>query len=179
MAIVDKDTLKSYFTTGSTPTQVQFENLIDSMKSVGYASLSVDSNATATTIAASSSDWSNKAQVTVFDTNGDSAGDLTPDHTNDHITVAEDGSFQCIASVSFSGGSNDNYSLSFFKNNGGTKLPGRASRVIGSGGDVGNVCVLSGTIDLSQNDTIELWIQNESASANCTIEDCVFSVVQQ
>lgn len=140
--------------------------------------ISVEGNATETTITSSSTDFTNKVQITVFDTNGISNPGVTPDHTNDHITVesGSDGNYEIAASVSFSGGANDIYSLAVFINNGATQIGERVTRKLGTGGDVG-VAAWTTIAALSGNDTVELWIQNESATDNVTIEDAMLCVV--
>jgi hypothetical protein len=40
----------------------------------------------------------NKVQVTAFDTNG-ASNLMTPDHTNDHITVIAPGDYLCAVSI--------------------------------------------------------------------------------
>jgi hypothetical protein len=80
-------------------------------------------------------------------------------------------------SLSFSGGANDIISGAFFKNNGATQIGPRWTRKIGSGGDVGHIChVVEGNLAL--NDTIEIWVQNESSTGNITVEDGSFDIVR-
>jgi len=138
-----------------------------------YGEIKVESNSTATSISSSSSDFSNKVQVTIFDTNGLSRG-TTPDHTNDHITVNDDGVYKVSAVISFSGGTGDTISFAVFKNNGATQLTTRGTRELGAT-DVGNATI-QGLADLSVNDTIELWIQNETNSTDVTIEDATLII---
>jgi hypothetical protein len=147
-----------------------------SSPSTGYGSISADSNATSTTFSGSSIDWSNKVQITVFDTNGASSSGVTPDHTNDHITTVNAGAYFLHASITFSGGSSNTYSFAFFKNNGATQLGNRTTRKLGTGGDVG-ACDISAAVELNANDTIELWVQNEGATTAAVIEDINFEVV--
>ena len=147
-----------------------------SSPSTGYGSIYADSNATTTTFSGASTDWTNKVQVTVFDTNGASSSGVTPDHTNDHVTVSNAGPYLLHASISFSGGSSDTLSFAFFKNNGATQLGNRTTRKLGTGGDVG-ACDISAAVDLSASDTVELWVQNESDTDAITIQDINFEVV--
>lgn len=132
--------------------------------------ISVEANATTTTFSGASTDFSNKSQVTIFDTNGQSTF-ATPDHTNDHITVNADGKRVIRAEVSFSGGSSDTYSFAIFKNNGATQLGARTTRKLGTGGDVGSASVQA-IADLTSGDTIELWMQNEDDTSAATVQDC-------
>jgi hypothetical protein len=141
----------------------------------GHASISVQSNVTTTTFSGSSSDFTNKSQITVFDTNGAAAQDVTPDHTNDHLTVDVAGTYAVYADISFSGGSTDTYSFALFKNNGATQLGARTTRKMGTGGDVGAAPALA-IVDLEVNDTVEVWIQNESSTGAATVQDAVLAV---
>ena len=143
----------------------------------GYGDIRVEGNVTETTISASSSDFSNKVQVTVFDTNGGSSQAVTPDHTNDHITIDTAGVYLIVLSVSISGGSNSTISLAFFKNNGATQVGARMTRKIGAGGDVGAGALVA-CASLSAADTLELWLQNESATTNVTVEDACLCVIK-
>ena len=178
MAFQEKSVLKGYFETSDIPTQTHFSDLIDSMKAIGYASIYVETNSTATTIASSSTDFSNKVQVTIFDTNG-AASDATPDHTNDHITIGEAGDYDIVATVSFSGANSATYSLGIFKNNGATQLGPRTTRKLGTGGDVGACVVASGVVTLAAADTVELWIQNEGGTGDPTVQDSILSVTRE
>ncbi len=139
-----------------------------------HGAISVEGNAVATTIAASSSDWTNAVQVTVFDTDGVSS-DTTPDHTNDHITITAAGDYKIEASISLSGNSGDVYSLAFFINNGATQVGSRGTRTVGAGVES---LPLVATATLSLNDTIELWIQNETAGNDATIQDAFLAVTK-
>ena len=140
-----------------------------------HGGISVESNATATTIGSSSTDFSNKVQVTTFDTNETASLGTTPDHTNDHITIDEPGDFSVSFAYSMSGGANDVISAALFKNNGATQITPRCTRKLDTGGNVG--CDgSSAVVTLAAADTVELWVQNESAAANVTVEDAVVTV---
>jgi hypothetical protein len=139
-----------------------------------YAAISAESNATTTTFSGTSSDWSQKSQVTIFDTNGTSS-QATPDHTNDHITIDLAGVYRIDICSSMSGGANDTISFAAFKNNGATKLGTRATRKLGAGGDVGAASV-SMIESLSANDTIEMWAQNEDDTDAVTFQDVCLMV---
>lgn len=146
--------------------------------SIASAEISAESNATTTTFSGSSTDFSNKVQVVIFDTDGPSEG-ITPDHTNDHITIATGygGKYLILVSISFSGGGNNVISFAAFKNNGATQITNRTTRKLGTGGDTGSA-VNVGIADLSAADTVELWIQNEAATTALTIEDVSFTVTR-
>lgn len=140
--------------------------------------ISIEQNTADTVISASSADFSNKVQVLVFDTNTPNNQGTTPDHTNDHITIIIPGQYFIHCGISFKNGANDIFSGAVFKNNGATQITTRFSRKIGAGGDVGSV-TCSGLATLAAGDTIELWIQNETAADDCIVTDgniAIFSV---
>ena len=143
--------------------------------SVAYGSITVESNAGATTITTGGNvDFSTKVQVGVFDTNG-TADDAVPDHTNDHITVGSTGAYLITAQVSLSGGNNDVISAAIFKNNGATQIGPRFTRTLNSAGAVG-VANLMAVEVLTAADTIELWVQNETDNDDVTIQDAALSI---
>tara|TARA_Y100000310_G_scaffold221989_1_gene223639 strand:- start:1317 stop:1862 length:546 start_codon:yes stop_codon:yes gene_type:complete len=129
-----------------------------------YGEVSVKDNATATSLTTQST-W---YQFVSFDTNGASEG-VTPDHTNDHLTIATAGTYEISANVSFLGSSNSDFELAVYKNN-GASLVGNAigKRAIGTGGDIGQFA-LSGLGALSATDTLELWVRcTDGASKEIT-----------
>ena len=143
-----------------------------------YGGIGAEGNSTATTIASPSSDFSNKAQITVFDTNAAASQGTTPDHTNDHITIDVDGAYLVTVNVSFRGASNNTtYSFAAFKNNGATQLGARSTRKVGTGGDVGSASQHA-IVSLVATDTVEVWIQNETQGSDVTIEDIILTVVR-
>lgn len=123
----------------------------------------------------------NKVQITSFTANGVS-NLMTPDHTNDHITITKAGVYKCNMSMhleSVGGGGADNYGYSVYKNNGATEFANLHGQrdLSGGGGDEGSVSV-SGLIDLAVNDTIEVWIWNNTNADNIIIDDINLSLVQ-
>jgi len=142
-----------------------------------YAELSAEGNATATTFGGASTDWTNKAQILIFDTNGDSSASV-PDHTNDHITVASTAAYMLGAAVSFSGGISDTYSFAFFINNGATQVSPRFTRKLGTGGDVGAAALVT-IVELTANDTVELWAQNENDTSDLIVEDITITAASK
>lgn len=142
-------------------------NIVKSVTAIGV--LTVEGNATATAISLSSTDFTNKVQFDQFDSAGLSVN-MTPEVVQNHIKVDKAGVYVVAFVYSFSGGSNDTYSGAVYINNGATKLNTRSTRKLGTGGDVG-VALLLATGSLVANDTIEPWFQNESGTADFTIED--------
>ena len=139
-----------------------------------YAELNNESNGTALTISASSSNFSNKVQVAFATANPTAEQGLDANNTQEHITVGTDGIYFVNATLSISGGGNDQLSFAVFTNNGATQLTARSTFKLDSAGAVTNV-VCSGIVSLSANDTLEVWIQNETSSSDCTVEDAAFS----
>ena len=121
-----------------------------------------------------------KAQILIFDTNGQS-NNMTPDHAQDHITVVKAGKYKIDTSISIknSSGAAHVISVEMWKNNGNTVFNNiHAGRTFSTGSDVGNM-TMSGIVDLAANDTIEMWITSDSASARTvTVEDVDFSAIQ-
>ena len=117
-----------------------------------YAEIYTINNATATTLTTQNT-W---YQVTIFTANGISQN-LTPDYTNDHITVTKDSAYKIIADISFTGDVNNTYQFQFKKNNGATDITSSMmERELGSTASVGAGAVTGGC-ECSNNDTIELW----------------------
>jgi hypothetical protein len=141
-----------------------------SSPSTGYGEISAEGNATTTTFSGSSSDFTNKVQVTIFDTDGISTTGVTPDHTNDHITIVNAGPYIVHTDITITGGNSNTISFGLFKNNGATQLGERATIKLNSASDEVAVS-LTHVVDLAANDTVELWVQNENHTTAITIED--------
>jgi hypothetical protein len=133
-----------------------------------------------TTLTITGSGIANKVQVTVFDTNGSSINS-TPDHTNDHITVDVAGKYLVTVSMSFESAGGTEYVLSggVWTNNGATQFQNvHMSRSLsGGGGDTGSSS-MSGICDFAVNDTVEVWVWNETNTNNVVIDDVTLSMVQ-
>lgn len=134
---------------------------------------------TSTTIAISITGKANKVQITSFTVDGVN-NNMTPNHTNDHITVVKAGMYLCTVSIhaeSTGGGGADNYGYSVYKNNGATEfanLHGQRN-LTGGGGDEGSMS-LSGIIDLAVDDTIEVWLWNNTNADDIIIDDINLSL---
>lgn len=138
-----------------------------------YAELNNESNGTVVTISASSSNFSNKVQV-AFATANPSEQGLDANNTQEDITVGADGIYFVNATLSVSGAGSDQLSFAVFANNGASQLTARSTFKLDSAGAVTNV-VCSGIVSLFATNTLEVWIQNESSSSDCTVEDAAFS----
>jgi len=123
----------------------------------------------------------NKVQITSFAVDGVS-NNMTPDHTNDHITVVKAGMYLCNVSMSVSSaaaGGADNIGFAVYKNNGATEFPNcHGHRTLGGGGTDRSSCSMSGIIDLAVDDTIEVWVWNEDSTDNLVVDDATLSLVQ-
>ena len=123
----------------------------------------------------------NKAQITSFDTDGPS-NNMTPDHTNDHITIIKAGHYLCTVSLhieSAGGGGADEFGFAVYKN-GGTGLFENCHghrKLAGGGGDIGAITI-SGILDLAIDDTIEVWCWNENSTDNLVVDDATLTLVQ-
>ena len=106
---------------------------------------------------------------------------MTPSHAQDHITVLKAGKYKIDTSISIknSSGAAHVISVEMYKNNGNVVFNNiHAGRTFSTGSDVGNM-TMSGIVDLAVNDTIEMWITSDSASARTvTVEDVDFSAIQ-
>jgi hypothetical protein len=132
-----------------------------------------------TTITISGTGIANKVQVTAFDTNGVS-NLMTPDHTNDHITVSEAGVYLCNISISAESAGGAAYEVGFavYKNNGATQFPNLHvhRNLSGAGGDTGSMS-MTGLITLAANDTVEVWVYNETNTSNVIVDDITMNLV--
>ena len=114
------------------------------------------------------------AQITVFDTNGLSRG-VTPDHTNDHLTILTTGTYEVSWSVSAenSGGVGLVLSTDLAINNNDSTFDNlHKHRTLSSGTDIG-VMASSGYVNLTEGDTLEMWV----TGSNGVAKDIVFSDV--
>ena len=131
-----------------------------------------------TTIAIAGTGIANKVQVTAFDTDGVS-NLMTPDHTNDHITIVKTGTYLVTVSThaESTGGTAYTMGLIVCKNNGATLLTNlHAHRSLsGGGGDTGSISI-SGLVSLTAADTIEVWCYNDTNTNDIIIDDMTLSI---
>jgi len=136
---------------------------------------------TDSTITIGSAGIANKVQVTSFAVNGESNGEDTPDHTNDHITVSADGKYHVVVSIAAESvaGAAAEFGFGVWVNNGATQKQNvHAHRdFAGGGSDVGSVG-MSGICDFSANDTVEVWLYNETNTQNIVVDDITLSMVK-
>lgn len=142
-----------------------------------YGGMSATNNSTETTITSAGT----PVQVGVFSSNSKS-NQMTPDHTTDDITVLKDGTYMInvAASVDTVSGSTDSYAeLTVRKNNGGEIVGGLVScrNMTGGGSNLGSLAA-NGITELEVNDTIEVWIENETNTDNYRIDNINLTVMQ-
>lgn len=134
------------------------------------------------TLTISGTGVANKVQITSFSVNGESNGSVTPDHTNDHVTVGKAGRYEVscrITAESAAAGGSAEIAASIFANNGVTRFTNttQGRKLTGGGGDVGFFDP-GGICPLSANDTVEVWIWNETNTDNIVIDDVTLTVKQ-
>jgi len=141
-----------------------------------YGEISAVSNSTETVIVAQGT----AVQVLIFDTNGCN-NRLTPDHTNDHLTIVDPGCYKIdvAATVNSVGGAGSRFEMTVRKNNGSTQVGAlHVDRNIeGGGGSSGSVS-MTGLADLVAGDTLEVWVENETNTANYILEDIVLTAIR-
>jgi hypothetical protein len=149
---------------------------LDTKTPKGYGGLSVNGNTNNLALAAQDT-W---YQYPYFDTNDPSLG-MTPDHTNDHITVGTTGVYFVSIDASFSGSVVTTFEVQMFINNGATGFPNvHFERKIGTGGDIG-AAPASGIVSLTSGDTVELWVERTDGggtSKNFLGRDVTISLIR-
>ena len=147
---------------------------VEDNSGVPYGEIKVVDNSTETTISASGT----PVQITIFDTNGESNGGTTPDHTNDHITINKAGRYMIniSATVNSVAGAASRFEMTCKKNNGASEIITHINRNLAGGGGESGVISMSGIADLAANDTIEVWIENETNTQNYVVEDISLAV---
>lgn len=141
-----------------------------------YGEIYAEGNSVETAIAVQNT-W---YQVTIFNANGQGNG-ATPDHTNDHITIATAGVYKVMVSLSLLSAAGPAFTLEgeVKTENGTTACPNiHFDRDLGGGGgDVGSAS-MSGMSAYSEGETVEVWVRNKSNTTNVIIEDVNLTVVQ-
>lgn len=102
-------------------------------------------------------------QYTGFTANGES-NNTTPDHTNDHITITQAGKY--LVTVALAARLDSNMGGGFITfhlnlNNGATEIT-KAPLVLNQVLDVNRAGAVTALLDLSANDTLELWGESSS-----------------
>ena len=135
-----------------------------------YGEVFVNDNTTVTSVSSAGF-----TQFLHFDTNGHNLNS-SPDHTENHIVIERAGVYMvdsCVNIKNSSGNAHD-IEVVISKNNNSVIFPNmRRHRTLGTGTDIGAIPIC-GHLDLAIDDTIELWITSDSASArDVNAEDVV------
>jgi hypothetical protein len=123
-----------------------------------------------------------KTQFVHFDSDGVSFGGVEPDHTNNHLTVPNDGIYfaACFLTVNNNAAQGHTFDVSVWKNKGSTELDQiHAHRTLTGGStDIGSIAIGS-LVPLSANDVLEVWATTGvAADRSVTISDCGLLAVQ-
>ena len=133
-------------------------------------------NSTETTITTAGT----KVQVTIFDTDGQ-ASNTSPSHSQDHITTTKAGIYLVTVSLTADSvsGAGAEFDFQVYKNNGATAFDNAHAHrsFAGGGGEIGSVSI-SGLIPLDANDTVEVWVTNDTNTQNIIVSDITLSLVQ-
>jgi len=119
-------------------------------------------------------------QVLDFDTNDPSRG-MVPDYTNGHVTIAKAGDYAIMVSVTINSvaGPASHAHVTVEKNDGASIIGGLLSaRDMAGGAGESGAMTLSGMVTLDVNDTIEVWVSNESTTDNYVMENVSLMVTQ-
>lgn len=131
------------------------------------------------TITITNTGIANKVQILVFDTDGVS-NLVTPDHTNDHITIVKTGIYYVSVNIHTESVGGVPYAIGFgvYKNNGANAITCLSShRHYSGGGSDCNSTTISGLASLTAANTLELWCWNETNTANIVVEDVTLTAV--
>jgi hypothetical protein len=128
-----------------------------------------EGNTTPTEIGGASTDFTQKVQVEVFDTEGP-ARHAGLNVINNCVDVIIPGLYHILASITFNDGGNTAIAFALFKNDGATRISSIAAMKLVTGMDLASVTVI-GLAQLEKGDTLELWCQNESAATDIIVRD--------
>lgn len=120
-------------------------------------------------------------QVLGFDTNGSSNRSVTPDHTNDHLTLGNAGTYDTRITVASRSAQSNKYLFMVRKNNGATAISDVMVHHVTNVADKVDTGSCAYPIGYSANDTLELWVKRTDGGAvakTITIEHVNLSVVQ-
>jgi hypothetical protein len=150
--------------------------VLDGIKKATHGDISAKDNVTETAIA----EIGTFVQVTIFETNGTSY-QMTPDHTNDHITVLQTGTYFVAVSCTIESVAGGAIEVDFevAKNNNAEMFDNLHfhRRLAGGGADIGSASC-SGIVSLTAADTLECWIANDTSTANIVVSDITLSAIR-
>ena len=104
----------------------------------------------------------------LFDTNGESNGNITPDSSNDHITVGVSGRYLVSYTWNGTAGSASKLNFHVAKNNMATSFNNTIGHILTVAGN--NNVASTAIINLSGGDTVELWVQRTTTGSNIAID---------
>jgi len=142
-----------------------------------FGEIYVRANATETAIAVQNT-W---YQITIFNANGESY-QTEPNHSNDHITILRAGMYLVMVSASLEspGGTGAaTFHVELKTNDSSNEFAGiHAHRdMAGGAGETGSIS-LSGLAEFAVDDTVELWLKNDTGTEDILVADVTLSVVQ-
>ncbi len=120
----------------------------------------------------------NKVQITAFNANDPSNG-TTPNNTTDDITILYAGDYHITVSATLESvsGSSAEFGYAVFINNGATEvLNMHGHRDIASGGGQAGSISMAGVATFAVNDTVEVWVWNETNTQNIVVDDISLSL---
>ena len=120
-------------------------------------------------------------QVVGFNADGESNGDVTPDQTNDHITVGEAGRYLISYSASIRSAASNVYDFEVKYNNGTTGLANSCTHRSTTVANKLGVIATTFIADLPASATIEMWVSRADGGAvakTITIEQINLNVLQ-
>lgn len=121
----------------------------------------------------------NKVQILAFSGNGPYSPSTVPDHTQDHITVGVTGRFKIDAHIGVKSAAGTGFlgGFSAYKNNGATEITNLHAHhdFVGGGGDSTTI-PLSGIVDLTSGDTLEVWTWNETNTTGLVINEITMNI---
>jgi len=108
------------------------------------------------------------AKLTCFTANGNSHG-MTPDHTDDSITVDVAGNYDILFQVSFSG--TNSSEVRFRLRIDGVEQDFGCTRKLGTGGDIGSASFLAPGVTLAVDEVISVYVETDGATDDLTVAD--------
>jgi hypothetical protein len=136
-----------------------------------YGGISVVANGNASVIAGAGT----YVQFTEFDTD-DPAALVTPAHSTDDLTIQVPGTYLIMFTANCEVTQNDQVHMEAKKNNGATSLAPCHSHTTGLGAGLKQALSGMGAVSLSIDDTVELWLANDTSADDITIEDACLTV---
>jgi hypothetical protein len=155
MTIRDKAELDALFADNSTGdiSPQDLRDLVDSLMGV-YGGLRMANNSTGQTVA------TNTPEVLTEWTSNAVSNGLTPDYTNDNVTIDYDGVYKLHFYVSFEGVTGDTFRFYIYKNGSITSPPIQCRRKTSSA-DVGSTS-LGATMSLVDGDVLTVWVESDA-----------------